>query len=257
MRSGPSSRPPPGSTAPVGSATSAHRADPARQYRRITCRKLSGSSRSPKAVDPVTSQNSTVTVLRFWRGAGTASKAAAHSLQNLASGGFSRPQPAQTLTPARLSPIRWDLAAEEPALPPPVTPLTRSAARSNQAAPTQNQQIWASGRWPADARSAAPSRRQARRSSARAGCHGRSAVHAAARYPGAISIRWDDCAGSCARQPSVKRSRATCSLQSLARQKPVACRSVSTAMACRRTAPNVRRRFTAAFTNTVPSPRRW
>ena len=35
----------------------------------MTCRKLSGSSRSPKAVDPVTSQNSTVTVLRCWRGA--------------------------------------------------------------------------------------------------------------------------------------------------------------------------------------------
>jgi hypothetical protein len=87
------------------------------------------------------------------------------------------------------------MAAEEPALPPPVTPLTRSAARSNQAAPTQNQQIWASGRWPADARWAAPSRRQARRSSPGPGCRGRSAVRAAARYPGAISVRWDDCAG--------------------------------------------------------------
>jgi hypothetical protein len=36
----------------------------ASKYRRITCRKLSGSSHSPKAVDSVTSQNSTVTVLR-------------------------------------------------------------------------------------------------------------------------------------------------------------------------------------------------
>ena len=74
------------------------------KYRRITCRKLSGSSRSPSAVDPVTSQNNTVTVLRFCRAAGTAAKAAPHPLQNLASGGFSRPQPAQTPTPARLSP---------------------------------------------------------------------------------------------------------------------------------------------------------
>jgi len=68
------------------------------KYRRITCRKLSGSSRSPKAVDPVTSQNSTVTVLRFWRGTEPAASAAPHPLQNPASGGFSRPHPGQTLT---------------------------------------------------------------------------------------------------------------------------------------------------------------
>ena len=47
----------------------------------MTCRKLSGSSRSPSAVDPVTSQNSTVTVLRRTRGAGAGPKAAPHPLQ--------------------------------------------------------------------------------------------------------------------------------------------------------------------------------
>jgi len=86
----------------------------ASKYRAITCRKLSGSSRSPKAVDPVTSQNNTDTVLRFWRGAGTATKAVPHPLQNLASAGFSRPQPAQTPTPARLNPTRRYPTAHEP-----------------------------------------------------------------------------------------------------------------------------------------------
>jgi hypothetical protein len=41
--------------------------------------------------------------LRFCRGTGTA-RAAPHPLQNPASGGFPRPQPAQTPTPARLNP---------------------------------------------------------------------------------------------------------------------------------------------------------
>src|SRR5439155_9599731 len=78
---------------------------------------LSGSSRSPKAVDPVTSQNSTVTVLRCWRGPCAAANAAPHSLQNLASCGFARPQAAQTFTRARLSQAPQKAASKGPDVP--------------------------------------------------------------------------------------------------------------------------------------------
>ena len=40
------------------------------KYRFITPRRTSGSSSSPSAVEPVTSQNTAVTTLRVWRGAG-------------------------------------------------------------------------------------------------------------------------------------------------------------------------------------------
>jgi hypothetical protein len=112
-------------------------AERARRGRSPLC---ADSTRWP-AVDPVTSQNNTVTVLRFCREAGTATKATPHPLQNLASAGFSRPQPAQTPTPARLSPIRRDVAAEEPAPPPPPTALTSPAAVYLQAQPTPEPQI--------------------------------------------------------------------------------------------------------------------
>jgi hypothetical protein len=50
------------------------------------------------AVDPVTSQKSTVTVLRWARGATAATKGAPQLLQKAASPGFSRPQVVQLLT---------------------------------------------------------------------------------------------------------------------------------------------------------------
>src|SRR3954465_6287606 len=62
-------------------------------------RNASGSTRSPSAVEPVTSQNRTVTTLRC--SAATWSTAP-HSLQNFDASGFSAPQRAQTATTERL-----------------------------------------------------------------------------------------------------------------------------------------------------------
>src|SRR5580658_1308498 len=69
----------------------------ASKYRRITSRRLSGSSRSPSAVEPVTSQKSTVTVLRWAREGAVVFSDAPHPLQKAASSAFSRPQLLQLL----------------------------------------------------------------------------------------------------------------------------------------------------------------
>ena len=53
-------------------------------------------------MDPVTSQKSTVTVLRWARGATAATKGAPQLLQKAASPGFSRPQVVQVLTTTRV-----------------------------------------------------------------------------------------------------------------------------------------------------------
>src|SRR4029077_10018467 len=65
------------------------------KYRDITRRSDSGSSRSPIAVDPVTSQKTTVTVLRVSCCATGSASGAAHAGQNAKSSGLSRPQFAQ------------------------------------------------------------------------------------------------------------------------------------------------------------------
>src|SRR5881397_2204485 len=63
----------------------------------MTRRTDSGSSRSPMAVEPATSQNSTVTVLRASR-TGSAVSAAPQALQKAEPSGFSRPQFGQVST---------------------------------------------------------------------------------------------------------------------------------------------------------------
>ena len=69
------------------------------KYRDITVRSDSGSSRSPRAVEPVTSQNTTVTVLRTSReGATGASSFVPHSEQNFAPSAFPCPQFGQSTT---------------------------------------------------------------------------------------------------------------------------------------------------------------
>src|SRR3954447_10196066 len=63
----------------------------------MTPRSVSGSSRSPSAVEPTTSQNSNVTVLRdSLRGVGTRASSAPQAPQNRNPGGLSVPQLAQT-----------------------------------------------------------------------------------------------------------------------------------------------------------------
>ena len=59
----------------------------------------SGSSRSPIAVEPVTSQNTTVTVLRTSRAGAGGVSGAEHAGQKAKSSGLSRPQFAQVSTP--------------------------------------------------------------------------------------------------------------------------------------------------------------
>jgi hypothetical protein len=53
-------------------------------------------------VDPVTSENTTVTTFRCSVGAPATASDAPHSLQSLASAGFSRPQLEQAVTRERL-----------------------------------------------------------------------------------------------------------------------------------------------------------
>src|SRR5213079_1732476 len=66
----------------------------------------SGSSVSPRAVEPLRSQKTTVTVLRCsFAPAGTAANEKPHSSQNFAPSLFACPQLAQTSTPTRLDRI--------------------------------------------------------------------------------------------------------------------------------------------------------
>ena len=67
------------------------------KYRAITLRTASGSRDSPNAVEPTTSQNTTVTVLRC-SFTDAATSGAAHALQNRAPLAFSAPQLRQTPT---------------------------------------------------------------------------------------------------------------------------------------------------------------
>ena len=88
------------------------------KYRDITRRSDSGSSFSPSAVEPVTSQNTTVTVLRTSRAGAGAASGAAQAGQNWKSSGLSRPQLEQVSTPEAYgdrasAAISW---AEEPGL---------------------------------------------------------------------------------------------------------------------------------------------
>ena len=62
------------------------------KYRAITRRRLSGSIRSPSAVEPVTSQKRTVTVLRTSRRGAASTRGAPHESQKRASSRFSAPQ---------------------------------------------------------------------------------------------------------------------------------------------------------------------
>jgi hypothetical protein len=69
------------------------------KYRDMTPRSDSGSSRSPRPVEPLTSQKTIVTVLRTSRaGADGTSSPAPHSEQNLAPSGFSCSQFGQAVT---------------------------------------------------------------------------------------------------------------------------------------------------------------
>ena len=68
------------------------------KYRASNARTASGSVDSPSAVEPATSQNNTVTVLRTSRRAAAVASAALQPLQKRASTGFSRPQLAQIIT---------------------------------------------------------------------------------------------------------------------------------------------------------------
>ena len=68
------------------------------KYRDMTRRSDSGSSRSPIAVEPVTSQKTTVTVLRVSCCAAGGANGAAHEGQKAKSSGLSRPQFAQVST---------------------------------------------------------------------------------------------------------------------------------------------------------------
>ena len=66
----------------------------------ITCLRPSASSRSPSAVDPVMSANSTVTIFSSSAAAAAWASAAPQPLQKRASSGFSRPQRSHTVTEA-------------------------------------------------------------------------------------------------------------------------------------------------------------
>src|SRR6185295_3865610 len=67
-----------------------------------TRRRLSGSSRSPSAVEPVTSEKTTVTVFRCSIERASAGSEAPQALQNLAPAGFSWLQLGHTCTSQRL-----------------------------------------------------------------------------------------------------------------------------------------------------------
>ena len=73
----------------------------------MTVRRDSGSNRSPRAVDPVTSLNRIVTVRRTsrWGTAEDDSSGVAHSRQNFALAGFSSPQDGQRIMNAEC--IGW------------------------------------------------------------------------------------------------------------------------------------------------------
>ena len=72
------------------------------KYRSVTVRSVSGSSCSPSAVEPVTSANSTVTVLRTSRDP-AGSRAAPQLPQNRKPSGLSWPQLGQVSTPQAYS----------------------------------------------------------------------------------------------------------------------------------------------------------
>lgn len=80
------------------------------------------------AVDPVTSQKSTVTVLRCARGAAAAIKGAPQPLQKPASPGFSRPQVVQVLTTPRVclsyNPAQGDRRLTASLVQPPTSSIT-------------------------------------------------------------------------------------------------------------------------------------
>ena len=75
----------------------------AAKYRAITERIASASRRSPSAVDPVTSQKMTVTVLRVSVAGDVTARFAPHSRQNLARSGFSAPHEPQATAMERHS----------------------------------------------------------------------------------------------------------------------------------------------------------
>src|SRR5712691_2550215 len=77
----------------------------------MTCRRLSGSIRSPSAVEPETSQKRTVTVLRTSRTVAASASAAPQESQKAAPSRFSAPQLGQTTT-------RTSLGRLGPGLPP-------------------------------------------------------------------------------------------------------------------------------------------
>jgi hypothetical protein len=66
------------------------------KYRDITWRRLSGSMRSPRAVEPVTSEKRTVTTLRTSRAGAASASGAPHESQKRAPSRFSAPQVEQT-----------------------------------------------------------------------------------------------------------------------------------------------------------------
>jgi len=68
------------------------------KYRLIVRRSVSGSSRSPRDVEPLTSQKSTVTVLRTSRATDAGVRSVPHAPQNLNPSGFSCPQFEQRVT---------------------------------------------------------------------------------------------------------------------------------------------------------------
>ncbi len=74
------------------------------KYRAMTPARASGSSRSPSSVEPVTSQNTTVTVLRTSddADAAAASRGAPQNGQNANSAELSRPQEPQVTIPGRV-----------------------------------------------------------------------------------------------------------------------------------------------------------
>ena len=76
------------STVPRGARAPAHRV----KYRAMTLRSDSGSSCSPSSVEPVTSQNTIVTVFRTSAAAWERGKCSPQSEQNFAPAAFSAPQ---------------------------------------------------------------------------------------------------------------------------------------------------------------------
>ena len=70
----------------------------ASKYRAITLRIDSGSSCSPSSVEPVTSQNTIVTILRTSAGASAAPRRSPQTEQKFAPSAFSEPQFGQAAT---------------------------------------------------------------------------------------------------------------------------------------------------------------